>query len=137
MYATAPGRLAKAPFVRSLQRLNVSSNLFGSEGLQALLEADPCELHTLQLDETELSQEGVEYLASSPASDTLQELSLAGNSLYDGAARALGKAEHLRNLLVLRLHDNPISTKAGVALEESLLGKRLAFLQLDEDDTPF
>jgi uncharacterized protein (TIGR02996 family) len=131
-------QLARAPFFGSLRRLNVSHNSFGPEGLQALLKKKPPELHTLQMIDNDLGDEGVSHLAGSPASDTLLELDLSRNGLKSAAALALAESEHLRNLLILRLDSNKISDRARTKLAGSPLGKRLAILEVrDEDSIPF
>jgi uncharacterized protein (TIGR02996 family) len=144
MLLSAAHHLAWAPFLGSFRRLNVNHNSFGPKGLQALLEQKPQQLHTLQLVDNDLGDEGVSHLAGSPASDTLLKVNLAQNGLKKRAALALARTKHLRDLLVLRLNDNPISMAAGVDLAESPLGKRLAVLEMedeneeeDEDGLPF
>jgi uncharacterized protein (TIGR02996 family) len=130
-------RLAKAPFLRSLRRLNVNQSSFGPQGLHALLEKNPRELHTLQMVNNDLGDEGVSHLAESPASDSLLEVNLAHNYLGDHAAEALVKSKYLRNLLVLHLYDNPIDKPAVADLVASPLGKRLAILGMGDEDVPF
>ncbi len=138
---SAARRLAKAPLLGSLRSLNLNHNSFGAEGLLALLNANPACLHTLQMVNNDLGDEGASHLAESPASDSLLKLNLAENDLGNHAAEALMKSNHLPNLLVLRLNDNPISTATCVELTESSLGKRLAILEMedgeDENDNPF
>jgi Ran GTPase-activating protein (RanGAP) involved in mRNA processing and transport len=120
------------------QPVTVNHNHFGPEGLRALLEKNPPELHMLRLADNDLGDEGVSHLAESPASDTLLEVDLAQNGLGDHAARALAGSKHLRNLLVLRLDANQISRRAAAALARSPLGKRLAVLErADQDEIPF
>jgi Ran GTPase-activating protein (RanGAP) involved in mRNA processing and transport len=141
MTATAARRLAGAPFLGSLRRLNVNDNSFSPEGLAALLEAEPQELHTLRMVDNDLGDAGVSQLAESPASDTLLEVDLARNGLADAAVQALAESAHLSNLLVLRLTSNRISAPAAATLADSPLGKRLAVLAMsaeaDEDEMPF
>jgi Ran GTPase-activating protein (RanGAP) involved in mRNA processing and transport len=123
-------RLAKALFLGNLRCLNVNDNSFGPQGLLALLDANPRELHTLQISNNDLGNEGVSHLTESPASDTLLEVDLSLNRLDFHAAQALAKSKHLKNLLVLRLQDNEISKPAIAALADSPLGKRLAVLDV-------
>ncbi len=137
MTAASARRLAKAPFLGSLRRLNVNYSSFGLEGLQALLKKNPPELHTLLLANNDLGPDGVIWLAESPTSDSLLEVDLSQNDLGTRAAKALGKASHFRNLLVLRIFDNPLRDAAIMALQESPLGKRLAILEAGEEDNPF
>jgi uncharacterized protein (TIGR02996 family) len=122
-------QLAKAPFFSSLRQLNVNQNNFGPDGVEALLKKRPQELHTLQMVDNDLYDEGVLRLAASPASDTLLELDLARNGIGDRAAQTMATSKHLRNLLVLRLNYNPISKSAAASLVQSPLGKRLAVLE--------
>jgi hypothetical protein len=138
---SAAHALAQAPFFGSLRRLNVNHNSFGPEGLQALLEKQPQGLHTLEMVDNDLDDEGASHLAESPASDTLLEVNLVHNGLGDYAAQALATSKHLRNLLILRLNSNRISKPAAVALSRSPLGKRLAVLEegpyVFDDEIPF
>ena len=132
--------LAKAPFLGSLRRLNVDHNSFGPKGLHTLLGEQPQQLHTLQLVNNDLGEEGVSDLAESPVSDTLLELDLGQNELGESAAQALGKAKHLQSLLILGLSHNRLSKQAAAALRRSPLGKRLAILEVTKqwnDEIPF
>jgi uncharacterized protein (TIGR02996 family) len=124
--------LTNAPFVASLRRLDVSYNSFAPEGLYRLLEKKPPYLHTLQMVDNDLGDEGAAHLAESAATDALLEVDLGQNGVADPGARALAKSKHLQTLLVLRLTDNPISKRAADALKRSALGKRLAILAMTE-----
>jgi uncharacterized protein (TIGR02996 family) len=138
MPSSAARHLARAPFLSSLRHLNVNYNRLGPEGLHALFDANPQELHTLQMADNNLGDEGASHLAESPASDTLLEANFAGNDMGDPAATSLATSKHLRNLLILRLHFNPISKFAAAALTRSPLGKRLAVLEMSHpDEIPF
>lgn len=130
-------RLAKAPFLDSLRRLNVNYDSFGPEGLRALLEAKPSCLHTLWMIHNDLDDEVISHLADSPVSDTLLEVSLVQNGLGDRTAEVLAKAKHLQNLLVLWLGVNRIDKSAAVDLADSPLGRRLAVLDMLDEDIPF
>lgn len=121
----------KASFLHDLRMLDVGHNHFGSVGLDALLGRTPPALHTLRMRDNDLHDEGAELLAGSPASDTLLDVDLSQNRLGVAATRALGAAEHLRGLLVLRLADNPIRESAAAALRTSPLGRRLAVLEFE------
>jgi Ran GTPase-activating protein (RanGAP) involved in mRNA processing and transport len=92
--------------------------------------------------DSDLLDEGAELLAKSPESDMLREADLSGNMFGPPAAQALGETEHLGNLLVLNVSDNPLGQPAAKALIDSPLGKRL--LQIEQtntfgqsDDIPF
>jgi hypothetical protein len=121
----------KASFLDGLRRLDVGHNHFGPSGLAALLGRVPPLLHTLQMRDNDLFDQGAELLAGVPESDALLEVDLSQNGLGAAAAQALGKSAHLRGLLVLRLAENPISEPAAAALAASPLGRRLAVLELD------
>jgi uncharacterized protein (TIGR02996 family) len=134
--------LARAPFLTSLRRLNLGYNSIRFEGLQALLDAEPQHLHTLVIYCTHIDNDGVSYLAQSPASDTLLIVNLLQNAVTGQAARALAASPHLRNLLVLRMNGNRIDNRAASALRDSSLGKRLAVMELTsrdghDDEIPF
>jgi Ran GTPase-activating protein (RanGAP) involved in mRNA processing and transport len=129
--------LAKAVFIDSLHRLSLNHNGLSTEGLGALLAADFLSLHTLELFDNGVDDEGATLLANSPASDTLVELDLRGGNLRSDGVVALAESAHLRNLLVLRLNENPIQKAAEAILTSSPLAKRLAVLEIspwrDED----
>ncbi len=127
--------LVNALFVGSLRRLNVNNNSFGPEGLYRLLEKKPPWLHTLEMVDNDLGDEGAAHLAESAASAPLLDVNLAQNGLGDQAAQILGKSKHLKNLLVLRLQDNAITKPAAAALARSPLGKRVAVLEMDREST--
>jgi uncharacterized protein (TIGR02996 family) len=129
--------LAKAPFLGGLRRLNVDQNTFGPEGLHALLQKKPQQLHTLEMINNDLGDEGVSHLAESPASTTLLKVNLSQNGLGDHAAEALARSRHLKNLLVLVLNVNQIDKPAAQALARSALGKRLDVLEMLDEDNPF
>ncbi len=130
MHLSGARWLVTALFIDSLRRLNLNHNSFGPEGLYRLLEKKPPFLHTLQMVDNDLGDEGAAHLAESPASAALLDVNLAQNGLRDQAAQSLGKSKHLKNLLVLRLHDNEISPSAAASLARSPLGSRLATLDM-------
>jgi uncharacterized protein (TIGR02996 family) len=121
----------KAKFLGELRVLEVGHNHFGPAGVKALLEREPPALHTLGLRDNDVHDEGVGFLAGSPASRPLRELDLSLNHLGAAAAASLSASPHLSELLVLRLAENPISGPEATAMAASPLGKRLAVLELD------
>jgi hypothetical protein len=125
--------LVNAPLVDSLRRLNVNHNGFAPEGLYRLLDKQPPWLHTLEMVDNDLGDEGAAHLAESPGSDALLEVDLAQNGLGFQAANALLRSKHLRNLLILRLTNNPIDKVARADLAASALGKRLAILDMGHE----
>jgi uncharacterized protein (TIGR02996 family) len=137
---SAARRLAGAPFLATLRRLNVGYNSFRSAGLEAILESTHPQLHTLLLGFNDVGDEGVEALAKSPGSDALLELDLGSSNLGDAAVQALARSKHLRKLLILRLKPHPIAPnrifkKSADALRASPLGKRLAILEMTKGVT--
>lgn len=126
--------LTRARFVETLRLLNANHNNFGPEGLYTLLECKPPLLHTLQMVDNDLGDEGVLHLAESSASDALQHVSIEQNGISDHGAKSLLKSPHLQNLLVLQLASNSISEPAAAAFAKSPLGKRLAVLELSQAD---
>lgn len=127
--ASAGERLAKAGFFDTLRGLNLDHNRLGPTGLAALLHRQPASLHMLHVGDNDLTVQGVDLLAGSPASDGLLELDVSGNRLGVAGARALGEATHLRGLQVLRLADPKFDT---AALAASPLGQRLLALETQE-----
>jgi uncharacterized protein (TIGR02996 family) len=134
--ARAVNKLAQAPFLATLRTLTADFNRFGSRGLHSLLHAKPAGLHTLSLKNNDLDATAADRLAAAPGSDALRSLDLSYNSLSDAGARALGKAIHLKSLLVLRLDGYQVSAKAAKILKESPLGKRLMVLEGLPGDPP-
>ncbi|MGF1579770.1 MAG: TIGR02996 domain-containing protein [Gemmataceae bacterium] len=144
MDLSAAHELAKAPFLDSLRKLNVNENSFGPDGLMVLLEASPRHLHTLQLDNNNLGDEGLGRLGLSPSSNTLLKLDLSTNQVKAPGTKALASSKHLQNLMCLRLQYNHIGQDGVAVLKKSPLGKRLAFLDVkdqwfpeDESSIPF
>ena len=134
----------KASFLGGLRSLDVSHNHFGPIGLNALLKQNPPLLHTLIMRDNDLRYNGAEILASSAASDVLLEVDLSHNGLGEASVRVLGETSHLRNLLALRLWDNPLLNKSSTAtMKASPLARRLMTLEMDDpnipsgDDIPF
>ena len=141
----------KGVFLNDLRRLDVGHNDFGQSGLAALLEREPPALHTLGLCDNDLFDQGAKLLAESPASNALLDVDLSRNGLGATAAQALGASAQLRELLVLRLTDNPMNQSDALvgALTASPLGHRLAVLDMEQapsrpdwpspedDDVPF
>jgi uncharacterized protein (TIGR02996 family) len=119
----------KAKFLGDLRRLDVSFNQFRLVGLAALLDRQPAALHTLLLRDADLFDAGAELLASSPASNPLCELDLSRNGLTTAAVLALCDTEHLANLVVLRIADNPLGEPGAAALAGSAIAKRLSALE--------
>ena len=118
-----------ATLLEGLRILEAGHNHFASAGLEAILERSSTTLHSLGLRNNTLSNEGAALLAKSPASNALLELDLAQNALTSGAAKLLGSTENLRELLILRIGDNP---KLGYkALASSPTGQRLKILDVE------
>lgn len=126
----------KAQFLSELRQLELGFNQFRQTGLAALLERKPAHLHTLGLRDNDLFDAGVELLANSPASDPLHELDLSRNGLTTSAILTLCDAEHLANLLILRMTDNRISEPTAAALATCPLGQRLAVLECGVPSPP-
>lgn len=86
-------------------------------------------LHSLGLRNHTLTDKGAALLAESPASNELLELDLGENELTGGAAKSLGTTANLRQLLILRIGDNPDLSYKAFAL--SPLGQRLKHLAVE------
>ena len=131
--------LAWSPFISSLRLLNLKENDIEAEGVKYLLDAGPKELHTLSLRFNRLRHDAVDHLASSSASNTLQELDLSQNLLGGKVANTLAQTKELKNLQILKLKFNGFDKKDTKTLTESPLGKRLAILEglpdPDQDDS--
>jgi uncharacterized protein (TIGR02996 family) len=121
--------LAAAPFMASLRALHLEGGETDEAEIGPLLDAAPPLLHTLSLLYVYfLSPRNIVELAESPASDNLLELDLRDSRLDSKAVEALGKAKHLRNLLVLRVGGRDISEAEMDAIAASPLGRRLMLL---------
>jgi uncharacterized protein (TIGR02996 family) len=131
IHMTGARRLAEAEFLANLRVLDVNDNSFGPNGLRAILKANPKHLHTLDIRNNELDDEGVVSLAASPAAETLQDIDLSRNGLSTKAAKALAQSKHLKNLLLLRLAWNQIDRGGRASLKRSALGKRVSILGLE------
>jgi len=71
--------IAKAKCVRSLERLALTGNPIGDEGISALAEASLVSLKNLYLAATEITDEGLENLSGSPHLKALKFLGLERN----------------------------------------------------------
>lgn len=133
-------RLADAQFFYSIRRLNIDDNRLGPDGLRAILQRVPDQLHTLQISNNDLNDEAARDLASSVASERLQAIDLSENQLSNDAIDALVESSHLGNMLMIRLNDNPIAATTAAKLLSSELGKRLLMIEdhiLEDEGIPF
>lgn len=137
--------LTKAPFRGSLHHLDVTSNYFDAQWLRDLMEGRPEKLHTLLMHDNNLSDEGVEALAKSPATKAIQELELSLNNLSDTSLTTLMGSKNLTNLRVLRIGHNDFTAWKIDEMEQSELFKRLTIFDAaptpapwgNEDEIPF
>jgi Ran GTPase-activating protein (RanGAP) involved in mRNA processing and transport len=146
--------LRAAPWLPRLVRLSLSNNSLGAAGLKALLaggglarvnelalqacalgpagaaalaEAELPELHWLNLARNELGPNGVESLAGSGLTATLEELNLDANVLSDRAAELLAAATWPA-LMRLSLNSNHLTDKGAFALGEAKMLPRLGVI---------
>lgn len=132
--------LADASLFYSLRKLDLNDNNLGGDGIQAILKRGPEELHTLQVANNDLLDEGAAFLASAPEAHGLQAIDLRNNGLGDASAAALAASEHLGQVLVLGLTNNQIDTSPTAPWMSSPLGNRLVDLDLtiqDDEGIPF
>jgi uncharacterized protein (TIGR02996 family) len=92
-------RLAGCPFLNRVNHLDLSGNVLGSDGLQALLVAAPLTgLSSLSLRECQIGDRGARALAQSPLLTQLTWLDLGHNLIGPGGVRALAQALEERRL---------------------------------------
>jgi uncharacterized protein (TIGR02996 family) len=129
-------RLADCASLNRLSHLDLSGNLLGSDGLQALLVAAPLTgLASLSLRECQIGDRGARALAQSPLLMQLEWLDLGDNEIGPGGVRALAEAldgrrleggqRRLRDLL---LQGNPLGEAGRRAVLASRVLSRAAKL---------
>jgi uncharacterized protein (TIGR02996 family) len=133
-------RLADCTSLKRLNHLDLSDNILGSDGLQALLVAAPLTgLTSLSLRECRVGDRGARALAQSPLLTQLAWLDLSGNDIGPAGVRALaqtlegrqlkGGLSRLRELL---LQGNPLGDAGRRAVRASRVLSRAASLPLPE-----
>lgn len=95
----------------ALTHLNVGHNPLGASGARALIESS-LRLESLDIYQCGLGDAGMEALASHAPLTGLQSLRAQNNGL--GLRAAVAIADHLRQLRVLSLNDNPALDDAGL-----------------------
>jgi Leucine Rich repeat len=129
-------RLADCAFLKRLNHLDLSDNILGSDGLQALLVATPLTgLTSLSLRECQIGDRGARALAQSPLLTQLTWLDLSHNEIGPGGVRVLaqtlegrrlkGGPSPLRELL---LQGNPLGDAGRRAVLASRVLSRAAHL---------
>jgi uncharacterized protein (TIGR02996 family) len=108
-------QFAASPYTRNLAGLSLSFWEIGTEGLNALLEADLPNLRKLDLGHNRLGDEGAARLAAGPLPPRLDHLDLGGNEIGPGGFMAVMRALGPRRLARLDLPDNPIGDR-GITL---------------------
>jgi uncharacterized protein (TIGR02996 family) len=133
-------RLADCAPLNRLNHLDLSENILGSDGLQALLVAAPLTgLTSLSLRECQIGDRGARALAQSPLLTQLAWLDLRDNEIGPRGVRALADAlegrrlkggpSRLRELLLL---GNPLGEAGRRAVLASRVLSRAASLPLPE-----
>jgi Leucine Rich repeat len=129
-------RLGESSVLERLHGLDLSGNLLGSDGLQALLASPRLGgLTSLGLRECRIGDGGVRALAHSPLLGQLTRLDLSHNEIGPGGVRALARALEVRSaagdpprLCDLRLHGNPFGEAGWRAVLASPALRRIAEL---------
>jgi uncharacterized protein (TIGR02996 family) len=126
--------LARLPLARRLDKLDLSDNEIGDEGLRVLV--DPPVLEKLRV--LELCRAGLEemagfYLGAGSGLPRVERISLGGNRLGDEGVAALSQLSHLPGLHVLDLTSNQVGDRGAVWLSRSAGLARLRELNLSDN----
>ncbi|MFN0247891.1 MAG: hypothetical protein ACKV2T_13465 [Kofleriaceae bacterium] len=118
---SAEGMAAMKSALPSLQRLVLTNNPIGDEGIEALVGWKHLGgLRTLYLSACELSDEGCTALANSGKLGSLEKLTLANNEgISDAGITALANAKALPNLRYLELKNLGLQDASGQALADA------------------
>jgi uncharacterized protein (TIGR02996 family) len=121
-------QIARCPHLGSVVHLDLSSNPFGADGLNAIVHSNclPALKSLVIWGWNSVYMDGARALVASPLADRLEHLVLAYQNFGDEGARIVARAKRLKNLRTLDLSDNDI-TDAGA---KALVGaKNLAVLE--------
>ena len=120
--------LAGSPHLSRLNSLSLGHNRLGDAGVFALVRATSlAHLEILELNDNGLiGHEGVASLAGSPVLAGLVELDLTGNEVNELAIRALVRGPAMRNLMRLRLGNNPLREGIVELVQSDLFGRMIA-----------
>ena len=127
--------MANCALMNRLNYLNLSGNVLGSDGLQALLVAAPLTgLNSLSLRDCQIGDRGARALAGSPLLARLVSLDLSYNEIGPGGARILAEKlerepSQLRELL---LEGNPLGDAGRRAVLTSRVLSQAASLSPPE-----
>lgn len=106
----------------ALRRLVLTANPIGDEGASALADwKHLATLNTLYLSNCELTEAGLEALLASGKLRSLEKLTLAQNSIGDGAALFAQHASELPQLRYLELKDTELRDTGAKALAAAKL----------------
>jgi hypothetical protein len=127
---------AKKANFDELRILNLSHNYVGQDGLKAILERKPKQLHTLLLSHASLTTESIEQIADAAASQVFRDLDLSGNDLTVSGANAILCSEQLRSLRILRFYQDALSIADLRAVKKQVQQRGIHF-EWGEDEIPF
>jgi uncharacterized protein (TIGR02996 family) len=126
-------RLVATPVVASVKDLNLSDNLLGLEGVQALNTHFLLQLRGLHLARTLPGEGGVRALVEAMFIAGLRSLNLSGNILGPSTATALAGSPSVAELRILDLRDNRLGDAGAATLATSPYLGSLLLLDLAEN----
>lgn len=106
--------MPRVPFLGQLEELNLSFNMLGDEGLEALVQADLSGLIELDLSCNELTGRAASILLDAPSLPSTCRLRLTGNDLDEEVCQALEAAGYVVRTRFMRMrHVRPLPASRG------------------------
>lgn len=134
LYSDIP-TIINAPCLQNLTHLFIQNTKAREDSQRALAEWQGlANLKTLSLSFGDITDAGVDALASSPHIKNLEKLALVGNKITGEGAAALAASPNFTSLKVLDLRHNTIGEDGAVALGEAPFASQLEWLHLYKED---
>lgn len=128
-------KIIAAPGLQNLTHLFIQNASSSEDTQRALAEWEGlANLKTLSSSFGDITDVGVDALASSPHTKNLEKLALVGNKITGEGAAALAASPNLTSLKVLDLRHNAIGEDGAVALSEAPFASQLEWLYLYKED---
>lgn len=125
-------RLAEAPALSALDRLDLSGSPLGPQGAAALT-ALPAAPLLLNLCRCRIGDKGLKALAAWPGLARCRELWLTANDISDAGLRALAASPHAAGIAGLVLYANRITDAGASCLLAAVWARRLQMLELRDN----
>ena len=111
---------ARTCVMKRLTSLDLSSNRMGDDGVAAMLKLPLSSLRILELSTSDITSEGVQFLAKSKKLKNLRRLNVGHNDgVGDPGIAAIAESHHLSQLTHLNLARTKLGEKGAEALIES------------------